>query len=129
MVDVDMFCGNQLQQAEASVRTPKAALLNSAPGRLSHAVGVNHFVDHHSSRFDLLGQSSTARDVLAPHPGRQNEYAIVGQLDGFVVSAKSNDGQGWTKDIARGRRLAEQIEAGTVMVNEVVYTHGVAQTP
>ena len=35
----------------------------------------------------------------------------------------------WTKDISRGRRLAEQIEAGTVMVNEVVYTHGIAQTP
>jgi acyl-CoA reductase-like NAD-dependent aldehyde dehydrogenase len=35
----------------------------------------------------------------------------------------------WTKNIARGRRLAEQIEAGTVMVNEVVYTHGIAQTP
>ncbi len=35
----------------------------------------------------------------------------------------------WTKDIARGRRLAEQIDAGTVMVNEVVYTHGIAQTP
>jgi acyl-CoA reductase-like NAD-dependent aldehyde dehydrogenase len=35
----------------------------------------------------------------------------------------------WTKNIARGRRIAEQIEAGTVMVNEVVYTHGIAQTP
>jgi len=35
----------------------------------------------------------------------------------------------WTKDIARGRRLAELIEAGTVMVNEVLYTHGIAQTP
>jgi len=35
----------------------------------------------------------------------------------------------WTKDLARGRRLAERIEAGTVMVNEVVYTHGIAQTP
>lgn len=35
----------------------------------------------------------------------------------------------WTKDIARGRALAERIEAGTVMVNEVVYTHGIAQTP
>ena len=35
----------------------------------------------------------------------------------------------WTKDIARGRRLAERIEAGTVMVNEVLYTHGLAQTP
>ncbi|HEX6731416.1 MAG TPA: aldehyde dehydrogenase family protein [Pyrinomonadaceae bacterium] len=32
-------------------------------------------------------------------------------------------------DVAHARRLAEQIEAGTVMVNEVVYTHGIAQTP
>lgn len=35
----------------------------------------------------------------------------------------------FTRDLARGRRLAEQIDAGTVMVNEVVYTHAVAQTP
>jgi len=35
----------------------------------------------------------------------------------------------WTRDITRGRRIAEQIEAGTVMVNEVLYTHGIAQTP
>ena len=35
----------------------------------------------------------------------------------------------FTRNIARGRRLAEQIEAGTVMVNEVVYTHALAQTP
>ncbi|HEV2883270.1 MAG TPA: succinic semialdehyde dehydrogenase [Pyrinomonadaceae bacterium] len=35
----------------------------------------------------------------------------------------------WTKNIARGRRIAERVEAGTVMVNEVVYTHGIAQTP
>lgn len=35
----------------------------------------------------------------------------------------------WTKDIAKGQRIAERIEAGTVMVNEVVYTHGIAQTP
>ncbi|HEY0385642.1 MAG TPA: aldehyde dehydrogenase family protein [Pyrinomonadaceae bacterium] len=35
----------------------------------------------------------------------------------------------WTKNIVRGRRIASRIEAGTVMVNEVLYTHGVAQTP
>ncbi|HKO98765.1 MAG TPA: aldehyde dehydrogenase family protein [Pyrinomonadaceae bacterium] len=35
----------------------------------------------------------------------------------------------WTRDIAQGRRVADRIEAGTVMVNEVVYTHGIAQTP
>lgn len=35
----------------------------------------------------------------------------------------------FTKNTGRGRRLAEQIDAGTVMINEVVYTHAVAQTP
>jgi acyl-CoA reductase-like NAD-dependent aldehyde dehydrogenase len=35
----------------------------------------------------------------------------------------------WTRDIARGRRVARRIEAGTVMVNEVLYTHGIAQAP
>jgi acyl-CoA reductase-like NAD-dependent aldehyde dehydrogenase len=35
----------------------------------------------------------------------------------------------WTTDMEKGRRMAEAIEAGTVMVNEVVYTHGIAQTP
>jgi acyl-CoA reductase-like NAD-dependent aldehyde dehydrogenase len=35
----------------------------------------------------------------------------------------------FTSDIGRGRELAERIDAGTVMINEVVYTHAVAQTP
>ena len=35
----------------------------------------------------------------------------------------------WTGNITRGRRLAERIDAGTVMVNEVLYTHGIASTP
>ncbi len=35
----------------------------------------------------------------------------------------------WTRDIAKGKRIAELVHAGTVMVNEVVYTHGIAQTP
>ncbi len=35
----------------------------------------------------------------------------------------------WTKDLTKGKRVAEQIEAGTVCVNEVLYTHGIGQTP
>jgi succinate-semialdehyde dehydrogenase/glutarate-semialdehyde dehydrogenase len=35
----------------------------------------------------------------------------------------------WTGDIARGKRVAEKIEAGSVCVNEVLYTHGIGQTP
>src|SRR5687767_9566543 len=35
----------------------------------------------------------------------------------------------WTSDYQKGRRVAEQIEAGSVCVNEVLYTHGIGQTP
>jgi succinate-semialdehyde dehydrogenase/glutarate-semialdehyde dehydrogenase len=35
----------------------------------------------------------------------------------------------WSRDIGRARRLASRVQAGTVMVNEVLYTHGIAQTP
>jgi acyl-CoA reductase-like NAD-dependent aldehyde dehydrogenase len=35
----------------------------------------------------------------------------------------------WTKDLKKGRRVAQKIEAGSVCVNEVLYTHGIGQTP
>ena len=35
----------------------------------------------------------------------------------------------WTSDYAKARRVARQIEAGTVCINEVLYTHGIGQTP
>ena len=35
----------------------------------------------------------------------------------------------WTKDLSKGKRVAEKIRAGTVTVNEVLYTHGIGQTP
>jgi succinate-semialdehyde dehydrogenase/glutarate-semialdehyde dehydrogenase len=35
----------------------------------------------------------------------------------------------WTRDYAKGRRVAQKIEAGSVCVNEVLYTHGIGQTP
>jgi len=35
----------------------------------------------------------------------------------------------WTSDLERGKKFAERIEAGTVTVNEVLYTHAIGQTP
>jgi acyl-CoA reductase-like NAD-dependent aldehyde dehydrogenase len=35
----------------------------------------------------------------------------------------------WTSDNERGRRIAKRIEAGTVIINDAVYTNGAAQTP
>ena len=35
----------------------------------------------------------------------------------------------WTSDLARGRRIAERMSGGTVSVNNVAYTYGLASTP
>jgi acyl-CoA reductase-like NAD-dependent aldehyde dehydrogenase len=35
----------------------------------------------------------------------------------------------WTRDISHGKRVAEQIDAGTVLVNDALYVHAVGQTP
>ncbi|MCS6874665.1 MAG: aldehyde dehydrogenase family protein [Pyrinomonadaceae bacterium] len=35
----------------------------------------------------------------------------------------------WTSDLKKARRVAEKLEAGTVCINEVLYTHAIAQTP
>jgi acyl-CoA reductase-like NAD-dependent aldehyde dehydrogenase len=35
----------------------------------------------------------------------------------------------WSKNIRRAEKIARQIEAGTVTINEHLYTHGIAQTP
>lgn len=35
----------------------------------------------------------------------------------------------WTASNERGRRIARKIEAGSVLINDAVYTHGAAQTP
>jgi acyl-CoA reductase-like NAD-dependent aldehyde dehydrogenase len=35
----------------------------------------------------------------------------------------------WSNSIPRAQRIAARIDAGTVMINEVLYTHGIAQTP
>lgn len=35
----------------------------------------------------------------------------------------------FTNDVAKGRRIAEQLEAGTIMINDVLYTHAAPETP
>lgn len=35
----------------------------------------------------------------------------------------------WTKDTARGKRIAGQLEAGTIIINDVMFTHAAAETP
>jgi len=35
----------------------------------------------------------------------------------------------WTRDTKRGKEIARQLEAGTIIINDVIYTHGAAETP
>jgi succinate-semialdehyde dehydrogenase/glutarate-semialdehyde dehydrogenase len=35
----------------------------------------------------------------------------------------------WTTDTNRGKKIAEQVQAGTVIINDVMYTHSAAETP
>lgn len=35
----------------------------------------------------------------------------------------------FSKDVSRAQRIASQLEVGSVLINEVMYTHGLAETP
>jgi acyl-CoA reductase-like NAD-dependent aldehyde dehydrogenase len=78
-------------------------------------------VDHHMS----IMRDETFGPVL-PVMTFKTEEEVVKLANDSVYGLTASV---WTKDIRRAQRIAEQIEAGTVMVNEVVYTHGIAQTP
>jgi succinate-semialdehyde dehydrogenase/glutarate-semialdehyde dehydrogenase len=88
---------------------------------LFHQPTVVDKVDHSME----LMREETFGPVLPLMTFRTEEEAIERANDspyGLTASV-------WTRDIRRGERVAERIEAGTVMVNEVLYTHGIAQTP
>ncbi|MEW6775713.1 MAG: aldehyde dehydrogenase family protein [Bdellovibrionota bacterium] len=38
-------------------------------------------------------------------------------------------GSVWTKDLAKGQQIASKVQAGTVMVNELLYTYAIPGTP
>jgi succinate-semialdehyde dehydrogenase/glutarate-semialdehyde dehydrogenase len=90
-------------------------------GRLFYEPTVITDVDH---RMDVM-REETFGPVLPIMTFSSDDEAVTLANDSIYGLTASV----WTKDIARGTRLAAQIEAGTVMVNEVVYTHAVAQTP
>ena len=72
-----------------------------------------------------LMRDETFGPVLPIMPFKTDEEAIHLANDSIYGLTASV----FTRDIARGRLVAEQIDAGTIMINEVVYTHAVAQTP
>jgi succinate-semialdehyde dehydrogenase/glutarate-semialdehyde dehydrogenase len=95
----------------------RAANLNGSFYQPTVVINVDHTMP--------LMREETFGPVLPIKTFKTEEEAIALANDSpFGLTASV-----WTRDVRRGARLAERIEAGTVTVNEVLYTHGLAQTP
>src|SRR5215213_5687174 len=94
--------------------------LDGSPGWF-HEPTVVTGVDHSMK----LMRDETFGPVLPIMTFRTDEEAVRLANDSIYGLTASV----FTGDLSRGKRIAEQVDAGTVMVNEVVYTHAVAQTP
>ena len=107
------------EQRGAKILTGGRRVINSEGFFYEPTVLTN--VDHHMT----IMRDETFGPVLPVMTFKTEDEAIKLANDSVYGLTASV----WTRNIARGRRLAERIDAGTVMVNEVVYTHGIAQTP
>jgi acyl-CoA reductase-like NAD-dependent aldehyde dehydrogenase len=94
--------------------------LNGSPGWFHEPTVVTN-VDHSMK----LMRDETFGPVLPIMTFRTDEEAVRLANDSIYGLTASV----FTGSLDRGKRIAEQLDAGTVMVNEVVYTHAVAQTP
>ncbi len=61
--------------------------------------------------------------VVAPFEGDVDAVKLANDSP-FALSASV-----WTKDLERGKRVASALRAGTVVVNNVLYTYGLPATP
>jgi succinate-semialdehyde dehydrogenase/glutarate-semialdehyde dehydrogenase len=56
----------------------------------------------------------------------KDEEEAIGEANGTRYGLLASV---WTSDNQRGRRVARRVEAGTVIINDALFTHGAAQTP
>jgi acyl-CoA reductase-like NAD-dependent aldehyde dehydrogenase len=117
----------EIVEAHISDAVAHGARVLAGGGRGEKAEGSFHeptVVDRVDHTMELM-REETFGPVLPLMTFETEEEAIERANDspyGLTASV-------WTADIARGERVAKRLEAGTVMVNEVLYTHGIAQTP
>jgi hypothetical protein len=89
--------------------------------RLVSSTDCRHGVDHSMK----LMRDETFGPVLPIMTFKTDEEAVRLANDSIYGLTASV----FTRESRARKAIAEQIDAGTVMVNEVVYTHAVAQTP
>jgi len=81
----------------------------------------------------LVDVNSTMRVMTEETFGPVLPIKIVKDEEEAIIEANSTRygllASVWTSDNERGRRIARRIEAGTVIINDALYTHGAAQTP
>ncbi|HKS26440.1 MAG TPA: aldehyde dehydrogenase family protein [Pyrinomonadaceae bacterium] len=124
-----MSSERQLEIVDEHVRdaVARGAKALTGGGRKSAAVGAFYEptvlvgVDHSM----LVMREETFGPVL-PVMTFESEEEVVELANDSVFGLTASV---WTKNIRRGLRVAGRIQAGTVMVNEVLYTHGIAQAP
>ena len=126
-----MSSERQLRTVEEHVReaVARGARVLTGGGRLggAHSRGLFHEptvlagVDHTMA----VMREETFGPVLPLMTFKDEDEAVrLANDSAFGLTASV-----WTRSLRRGRRVASRIEAGTVMINEVLYTHGIAQTP
>ncbi|HJR07517.1 MAG TPA: aldehyde dehydrogenase family protein [Pyrinomonadaceae bacterium] len=117
----------EIVEAHISDAVAHGARVLAGGGRGEKNVGSFHeptVIDRVDHTMELM-REETFGPVLPLMTFKTEEEAIARANDspyGLTASV-------WTGDIGRGVRVAKRLEAGTVMVNEVLYTHGIAQTP
>lgn len=113
----------EAQVARAVEQGGKVLFGGRRPDMRGHFFEPTAIVDVEQSS-DIV-QKETFGPIVAILRFRTDEEAITLAND----SSYALSGSVWTSDLARGRSIAERMSGGTVNVNNVGYTFGLASTP
>lgn len=113
----------EAQVARAVEQGGKVLFGGRRPDMKGHFFEPTAIVDVEQSS-DIV-QKETFGPIVAVLPFRTDEEAITLAND----SSYALSGSVWTSDLVKGRSMAERMSGGTVNVNNVGYTFGLASTP
>ncbi|NLK26253.1 MAG: aldehyde dehydrogenase family protein [Euryarchaeota archaeon] len=113
----------EAQVARAVEQGGKVLFGGRRPGLKGHFFEPTAIVDAPQSS-DIV-QQETFGPIVTIQRFRDEEEAIAMAND----SSYALSGSVWTSDLARGRHMAERMSGGTIDVNNMGYTFGLASTP